>query len=345
MSQTSGTTARPATAQSAAERRRGVFDRFLMHGGIVVVFLVVAIAVTALVEPRFLNRLNLMNVMRNFSFLLIPSLAQMLVMTAGGFDLSVGAVVAITSVVTAAVMLTVSGLLPGMDLIVILIALVAVIGVGALVGAVNGGLVASFSLSPFMVTLAMMSILMGIALYFTQGIPIYGVVDSFVSTIGRGQILGLPVVLHIALLVLVLCIVLQRFTTLGRHIYAVGSDQRSAHLSGVATRRTLIAAYALAGMLAALTGFLMTSRLGSGQANIASTLALETIAAAVIGGVSLRGGVGRAELVALAALFLAVIANAMNLLQIDSKYQTLVLGAVLIIALAIERLVLRRRQA
>ncbi|RUU67470.1 ABC transporter permease, partial [Mesorhizobium sp. M2C.T.Ca.TU.009.01.2.1] len=128
-------------------------------------------------------------------------------------------------------------------------------------------------------------------------------------------------------------------------IYAVGSDQRSARLSGVATSRTLIAAYMLAGLLAALTGFLMTSRLGSGQSTIGGTLALETIAAAVIGGVSLRGGVGRAELVALAALFLSVIANAMNLVQVDSKYQTLVLGAVLIVALAIERLLLRKRQA
>lgn len=346
MSGTQGTAARPGPAPAMLrERRGGAFDRFVLHGGIVIVFLVAAIVFTALMEPRFLNRLNLMNVMRNFSFLLIPSLAQMLVMTAGGFDLSVGAVVAITSVVTAAVMLTVSGLLPGMEVAVILVALAAVVGVGALVGAINGGLVAAFSLSPFMVTLAMMSILMGVALYFTQGIPIYGVVDTFVSHIGRGQILGLPMVLWIALAVLALCVVMQRFTTLGRHIYAVGSDARSAHLSGVAVRRTLIMAYALAGMLAALTGFLMTSRLGSGQANIAGTLALETIAAAVIGGVSLRGGVGRAELVALAALFLAVVANAMNLLQIDSKYQTLVLGAVLIVALAIERLVLRRRLA
>lgn len=333
------------TAPAATGRAGIAFDRFVAHGGIVIAFLLAAIAITAAIEPRFLNRLNLMNVMRNFSFLLIPSLAQMLVMTAGGFDLSVGAVVAITSVATATVMLIASGYLPGMELAVILIALVAVLGIGAVVGAVNGGLVAVFSISPFMVTLAMMSILLGIALYFTQGIPIYGVVDSFVATIGRGQMLGLPVVLWIALLVLALCIVMQRFTTLGRHIRAVGGDQRSAHLSGVATRRTLVMAYALGGMLAALTGFLMTSRLGSGQANIAGTLALETIAAAVIGGVSLRGGVGRAELVALAALFLAVIANAMNLLQIDSRYQTLVLGAVLIIALAIERLVLRGRQA
>lgn len=323
----------------------GRLDRFLKQGGVVITFLVLAVVVTALIEPRFLNRINLLNVMRNFALLLIPSLAQMLVMTAGGFDLSVGAVVAIASVVSAAVMLVAIPYFPGMEWVAILLALVAVVGVGIVVGTVNAGLVAYFSLSPFMVTLAMMSVLVGIALYFTQGIPIYGVADSFIAAVGRGQIFGLPVILCIGLVVLAACIVMQRFTALGRHIYAVGSDLRSARLSGVPTGRALVVAYALAGILAAFTGFLMTARLGSGQATIGGTLALETIAAAVIGGVSLRGGVGRAEHVAMAALFLAVIANAMNLTQVDSKFQTLVLGAVLIIALAIERLLLRRRKA
>jgi ribose transport system permease protein len=323
----------------------GRLDRFLKQGGVVITFLVLAVVVTALIEPRFLNRINLLNVMRNFALLLIPSLAQMLVMTAGGFDLSVGAVVAIASVVSASVMFVAIPYFPGMEWVAILLALVAVVGVGIVVGTVNAGLVAYFSLSPFMVTLAMMSVLVGIALYFTQGIPIYGVADSFISAVGRGQIFGLPVILCIGLAILAACIVMQRFTALGRHIYAVGSDLRSARLSGVPTGRALVVAYALAGILAAFTGFLMTARLGSGQSTIGGTLALETIAAAVIGGVSLRGGVGRAEHVAMAALFLAVIANAMNLTQVDSKFQTLVLGAVLIIALAIERLLLRRRKA
>lgn len=331
--------------KSMGGHRHSLLERFLMQGGIVITLLVLAVTITAVMEPRFLNRLNLINVMRNFALLLIPSLAQMLVMTAGGFDLSVGAVVAISSVVTAMMMLAAGAYFPGMDMVLILLALVAALGTGAIVGAVNAGLVANFQLSPFMVTLAMMSILMGIALYYTQGIPIYGVAESFVNGVGRGQIFGLPVILFISLAILIACIVMQRFTAIGRHIYAVGSDQRSARLSSVATKRTLVVAYVIAGMLSALTGFLMTSRLGSGQSTIGSTLALETIAAAVIGGVSLRGGIGRAEHVALAALFLAVIANAMNLVQIDSKYQTLVLGAVLIVALAIERLVLSRRHA
>jgi ribose transport system permease protein len=332
-----------ATETPTPANRRGRLEFFLLNGGIVLALLVAAVVCTALAEPRFLNRLNLINLGRNFSFLLIPAMAQMLVMTAGGFDLSVGAVVAIGSVVSALAMGAVLTATPGAEGLSIALALAVVLAVGLGVGLVNAVLIAGFRLSPFMVTLAVMSALTGLALYYTQGIPIYGVAESFVTGVGRGQIAGIPVILVIALAILAACMILQRTTVLGRHIYAVGSDERGARLSGVPTRRVLVITYAMAGMLAAFTGFLMTARIGSGQATIGGTLALETIAAAVIGGVSLRGGVGRAGLVAMAALFLTVIANAMNLLQFDSKYQTLVLGVVLILALGMERLLLRSR--
>lgn len=339
MTQTGAST---ITSASGPHRRR--LDRVLANGGIVLALLVLAIICTALSEPRFLNRMNLINLGRNFAFLLIPALAQTFVMTAGGFDLSVGVVTALGSVVTAMVMGAVAASVPGMDWLAILAALGVVIGLGLSVGLTNAVLVARFGLSPFMVTLAVMSALTGVALYYTQGIPIYGVLDSFIDGVGRGQIAGIPVILLIALGLLVVCAVIQRQTVLGRHIYAVGSDERAARLSGVRTHRVLILTYVLAGVLAAFTGFLMTARIGSGQATIGGTLALESIAAAVIGGVSLRGGVGRVELVALSALFLTVIANAMNLLQLDSKYQTLVLGVVLILALGMERLLLRGKE-
>jgi len=326
---------------SRSLRRRRRIESLLANGGIVIVLLLVAVICTALIEPRFLNRMNLINLGRNFSFLMIPAMAQALVMTAGGFDLSVGVVAAVGSVVTAMTMGVVAAAVPGAEGLAIVAALVVAVGVGLAVGLTNGILIARFSLSPFMVTLAVMSVLTGIALYHTQGIPIYGVADSFINGVGRGQVAGIPVILIIALVILALCIGLQRYTVLGRHIYAVGSDERAARLSGISTQRVLLVTYALAGVLAAFTGFLMAARIGSGQATIGSTMALETIAAAVIGGVSLRGGVGRVGLVALAALFLTVIANAMNLLQFDSKYQTLVLGVVVIVALGVERVILR----
>ena len=143
--------------------------------------------------------------------------------------------------------------MPGADLLASGSALLAVLAVGLVVGLTNALLVAQFALSPFMVPLAVMSILTGIALYYTQGIPVYGVLDSFVEGVGRGQIAGIPVILLIALAILAACVVLQRLTVFGRHVYAVGSDERAARLSGVLTRRVLIITCALAGVLAALT--------------------------------------------------------------------------------------------
>ncbi|MBY6005297.1 ABC transporter permease [Salipiger bermudensis] len=318
-------------------------EGFLVNGGVVLVLLVLVVAVSAAVEPRFLNKLNLMNMGRNFAFLAIPALAQMLVMTTGGFDLSLGAVVASGSVVSALVMRSMGADLPEAGVAPVLAALAAALALGLAIGAFNGWLVARFNISAFMVTLATASAIVGVVLFQTQGIPIYGVSEGFIDLIGRGRIGPVPYVALIALALVALGIVMQRGTRFGRHIYAVGSDARAALLSGVPRAKVLIATYALAGALAGVTGFLMTARLGSGQGTIAETLAMQTIAAAVIGGVSLRGGVARAELVALAALFLTVMANAMNLMRIDSKFQTLVLGLVLLGALALERLVLREK--
>lgn len=335
-----------ATLGSTRVRGRPpLVEQFLAHGGIVITLLVVVVAATALIEPRFFNRPNLVNVARNSALLAIPALAQMVVMTAGGFDLSVGAVMAAASMITATVMGAGTRAYPGADVPVVLVALTASLVTGAGVGLSSGALVAGFGLSPFIVTLAVTSMIMGVALYLTQGIPIYGIVDSFVAGVGRGQILDLPVTFVIAVLLVAVFVVVQRLTAFGRHVYATGSDERAARLSGVGTRRTLMTVYAVAGMLSALTGFLMTSRIGSGQAAIGATLPLETIAAAVIGGVSLRGGVGKAEYVGLAALFLSVNANAMNLTHIDSRFQALVLGAILLVALTIERFLLRRAPA
>ncbi|KKA12840.1 ABC transporter permease [Sinorhizobium meliloti] len=326
-----------------AGRGRSRREKFIAEGGIVLTFLVIAAVGTYLLEPRFINRLNILNLLRNFSFLLLPALAQMVVMTTGGFDLSVGAMVAISSVLTATVMLYLSSAAPDMPLALSLAALAACLLVGGVVGFVNGFLVAVLKLSPFMVTLATASIITGATLYYTQGIPIYGVIQQFSDGLGRGQVGGIPIVVMIAVAVTVGLVVLQRQTAFGRHLYAVGSDLRSARLSGVAIVRTTIAAYVIASCLAATTGYLMTARLGSGQGTIGATLALETIAAAVIGGVSLRGGIGRAELVAIAALFLTVTNNAMNLLKVDSRFQTLMLGLILIAALWIERSLSRRK--
>jgi ribose transport system permease protein len=323
---------------TSIENRRFI-ERLFAKGGVVIALLLIVTVSTALAEPRFLNRLNLMNVLRNFAFLAIPALGQMTVMIAGGFDLSVGAVMAMASVITAVTMSE----LPNIGFLSAILPVLAALGCGFGVGLANGAFVVRFGLSSFMVTFASTSVIGGTLLYFTQGIPIYGITHEFTQMIGRGSFIGLPIAFFTALVLVAIAAVVQRLTSFGRHLYAVGSQPQAARLSGVRTAAIQLSAYAVSGTLAALTGVMTAALVGSGQSSIGASLGMQTIAAAVIGGVSLRGGSGRAEEVALASLLLTIIANGMNLTRIDSKLQTLVLGVVLIAALAVERLAQRRR--
>lgn len=309
---------------------------FLANGGLVVILIVVISVVTMLIQPRFLSQQNIINVLRNTAILSIISMGQMLVMIAGGFDLSVGVIVAFASIETALVMGYLMQFMPDMVWFAIVLAVLISLGTGALIGMANGILVSRLSLSPFMVTLAMSSVVAGVTFYITKGIPVYGMPEAFTIGFGRGFILGIPIVIIVGLAVVVLVIGVQRFTAAGRHINAVGSNPIASRQSGVSVGGMLLAVYAASGVTAALVGVLLTARIGSGQSTLGGTLVLESIAAAVVGGVSLMGGSGRAERVMAGALFLSIVSNSMNLLKIDSKYQTLVLGVVLIAALCSE---------
>jgi ribose transport system permease protein len=299
---------------------------FLASGGMILLLIIVTAAFTAAIQPRFFNQLNIINVLRNAAILSVASMGQMVVMIAGGFDLSVGLVVAFASVETALLSGLLGGWLPDAPLLALSLAILIAIASGGLIGLVNGVFVSVFCLSPFMVTLAMSSVVAGATFYVTKGIPIYGLPDALVEGIGRGMVGRCPVVVLIGLAIVLLVVLMQRASTIGRHIYAVGSNLHGARISGVRVVP------------------LLTARIGSGQSTLGGTMALESIAAAVVGGVSLLGGTGRAERVMLGAVFLSVVANALNLLRIDSKYQTLVLGVVLIAAVCIEFLFGMRRR-
>ena len=312
--------------------------------GLAALLIVVLVALFGLLEPRFFNRLNLINILRNSSFLMIAATGQMLVLIVGGFDLSVGAVAALASVVAASAMAGLLITMPEATGSVIALGVLAGLMAGAAVGLVNGLCVAFLKVSPFMVTLGTLSIASGIALYHTTGIPVYGMPDAFTKGFGRAIVFGLPLIAFFAVATVLAVWFVQARTKFGRYLYAIGGNLQAARVSGVPTQFTLIAAYVLCSLLAAGTGVLLTARVGSGQATIGSTLMLESIAAAVIGGVSLRGGIGRVELVALAALFLSIVTNGMNLIRIDSKMQTVVLGVVLILAVATERAIEMRKR-
>jgi ribose transport system permease protein len=298
----------------------------------------------ALTEPHFLAGQNLVNVLRNAAFLIIAASGQMLVLIVGGFDLSIGAVIALTSVVSASVM---AGL-PGMGVhatgIIVTLGVLAGFGCGLAVGLTNAVSVAVLRVPPFMTTLGSMSIANGLGLLLTNGIPVYGMPDGYVAVVGRAIVFGLPIALYAAIAVVVVLWGVLNRTRVGRYIYASGGNLQAALVSGINTRAMLVLAYVLSSLFGSLTGLLLTAEIGSGQATTGESLMLESLAAAVLGGVSLRGGVGRVELVALGAIFLLTLTNAMDLMRVDTRLQLIVLGCVLALTVSTEVLG-RRRQA
>lgn len=301
------------------------------------IIIVGILAVMALVEPRFYSRLNIFNIMRNFTVTSLLALAQALVMIVGGFDLSIGAIMATGSVVAAISMLAVTEPFYSQPMLIIALGFAAALLVGCFAGAVNGILAARLKASPFIITLGTMTVISGLTFWYTKGAPIYGMPGELVSEIGRGRLFDIPVILWFGLVVMALLWWLCSQTKFGRHVYAVGSNPSAARESGINPTRVLVVIYAISGALAAAAGLILTARLGSGQSAIGGDAAIQSIAAAVIGGVSLRGGIGSVPRVVMAALFLALMSNALNLGQIDSKFQTLVLGVFLIGFVAIER--------
>lgn len=317
---------------------------FPVRLGFLPVLLIVVVLGMSMVSPQFYGPINILNILRNASLLTIVACGQAIVIIAGGFDLSVGAVIALASVVTAKVMGIAAASFPGNDAAIIACGVSAGLGSGLAVGLINGICVARLKVSGFVVTLGTMSATAGVGLMITSGIPVYGMPDSFVKGFGRAQVLGLPTAIYVAVAVVLVMIFVQRRTLFGRYVYAIGGNAEAATISGVSIDRHVVGTYALSGVLAAATGILLTAQVGSGQASFGGDrMMLQSIAAAVIGGVSLRGGIGRIEIVTVSALFLTILGNALNLLQIDSRLQPVFLGGIMVAAVAAEEFSRRRK--
>jgi len=339
MSQPSET--KQEVARPPARRALRLIQRMFIHLGVLPFLLLIAIIVFTALSGNFLSGQNLTNVVRQSVYLIIVSLGQMLALLTGGFDLSVGTIVALTSVVGATAMAAASVASPDGAWLAISLGCLAGIAAGTLVGVANGIGVAVFNVSPFMMTLGIASVGFGIALYITGGVPVYGMPPQFGQVFGFGRVAGVPVPVIVAVIIAALAWMLVNRTALGRYFYAVGGNVKAAHLSGINTRLTLFLTYTLCGLLSAVCGMLLTARLETGEANIGASMPLESIAACVIGAVSLRGGVGRVGNVVLGALFIGLVQNGMNLAKIESYLQTVVLGTLLILAVIADQLRLR----
>lgn len=288
------------------------------------------------VWPNFLKTDNLLNVANQIAVIAIIAIGMTMVIITGGIDLSVGSLIALSAVVATLLIRSLAGADEATPRGMILCSLAA-IAVCGLVGLVNGILITTFTLPSFIVTLAMMLVVRGLAFIVAEGQSIYQVPDSFVW-LGRGaDLMGLPnAVVLMAGLYIVAHVVMTRMT-LGRYLYAVGGNAEAARLSGVPVKRILLLAYIVSAALAGLGGVIMASQLKSGSPTYGQMYELYVIAAVVVGGTSLSGGEGRIFGTLVGALLIAVIQNGMNLTGVESNTQLVVLGIVLLGAVLLDQ--------
>ncbi|RWC12225.1 MAG: ABC transporter permease [Mesorhizobium sp.] len=309
-----------------------------IHLGILPFLLVGAIVFFSLQEERFYSSLNIFNVARQSTFLIIIAMGQAVVLLTAGLDLSVGSVVGFAGVVTALILKSVLGSSPDALLMAMTLAISGGLLASVVIGLINGLGVAMLNVPPFMMTLGTTTSLVGVSLSMTSGLPVTQIPDDFQRILGYGRILGLaPAVLFTGLIFVAMWVLLNR-TTIGRYFYSVGSNIRASQLSGINTRRQLILAYVICSVLAAITGILFLARTGSAEALNGQPYGLQSVAACVIAGVSLFGGSGKVRDVLLGAIFITILTNGMNLIRVESYVQQIVLGAILVLALVADQL-------
>lgn len=302
--------------------------------------LVLALMVLAisLLSDRFLTAANAWNIMRQISVNVCLSIGMTMVILSGGIDLSVGSVLALASAIAAG-LLTSPVPIPGADWVMQFTtfgAVLAALGVGACLGWFNGQMITRLRIPPFVATLGMLSIARGFTMLWTHGFPITRLGDDF-GFIGTGTILGAPVPVWIAVGLVALFVVVTKKMRLGRYIYAVGGNERAAQLSGIDVNRIKVVVYTLAGALAAMAGLIVASRLDSAQPNAGEGYELDSIAAVVIGGASLSGGRGTILGTVIGCLIIGVLNSGLVLLDISPFWRQVVKGAVILLAVAIDR--------
>ncbi|MDQ3780569.1 MAG: ABC transporter permease [Chloroflexota bacterium] len=322
----------PAIDEAAAERRdrspRTILGELWDAGiGLAAVYAAI-IVVFALLSDVFLSTRNFLNIGVSVSILGIIAATQTMVIIARGFDLSVGSVVALAGVVTAKLL---EAGQPD------LVALGGAIGVGLLVGLVNGLLITVVRVNPLITTLATLSVVRGLAYVWTDALT-QGFPGRNLAWLGVQRIAEVPVPVIVMLVVFVAVSLTMRYTTFGRELYAVGGNPRAALLAGIDVRRTQLAVYLLSGMSAGLAGAILAAQLSAGSPQAATGLELNVVAAVVLGGASLAGGRGRPWGTLLGALIMATLANGLVLIDVSSFYQMIAWGLVLLLAVVIDQL-------
>lgn len=309
-----------STAKGASQQRGFDIKNFAANNG-ALIGLVVLAAVMALASPAFLSGQNLLNVGEQVATIAILAFGMTFVIVAAGIDLSVGSVAALSAMGSAS-MVTAWGLPDALSIFLGL-------GVGAITGAATGIAAAYGKLPAFIASLAMMSVARGLTMVISDGRPMEA--PSQVAALG-GDLGVIPVPIVVLVVAGLVATFILRFTVAGAYMYAVGGNVEAARLSGIPVRRVIVLVFVLSGLFAALAGMVTAGRLDSVQPTIGTGAELDAIAAVVIGGASLSGGVGRISGTLVGALVLAVIRNGLNLMNVSPFWQQVVIGVVIAVA-------------
>ena len=317
------------TAKTAPEKTSAGHSAigWLTQYGIIVAFVLLCVALTFL-NKYFLTPENISNILLQTSINGILAMGMTLVILTGGIDLSVGSVLAFSSIVAATF---VTGDNPHSPVVALLVGVVT----GGLLGLINGWIIAYLKIPPFVATLGMLSVARGLTYAYTGGMPVPNLSESFLN-LGEGSLLGVPVPVLIFLLIFGILWVVLNHTTYGRSVYAVGGNAKSARTAGISTNPAIASVYVIAGLLAGLGGLILTARTSSALPQAGVSYELDAIAAVVIGGTSLSGGVGSIAGTLLGALIIGTINNGLDLLGVSSAYQQIVKGCIIVVAVLLD---------
>lgn len=307
----------------------GVVKYFKDNIGIIIALFAMCIFLVIFPTTRttFLTPSNVFNILRQNASNLFLATGMTMVIILGGIELSVGSVIALSGCVAAGCVVNLG--LPEA------VGFLAAIGVGALVGMFNGLVICKTDIPPFIVTLASMNIAKGIALVYTQGAPIRCMTDAFKFP-GAGYVGPIPTPVILMAIVFVLAALIINRTQLGRHIYAVGGNAQAAKFSGINVSKVKFIVYTYTGIMSGLAGVVVASRLYSGQPTAGDGAEMDAIAAVVVGGTSMSGGSGRIGGTLIGVLIIGVLNNGLNLMGVDSNWQYIVKGLVILLAVYVD---------
>ena len=299
-----------------------------------VIFLAVAVecVIFAFLSPSFLSLNNFLNVSLQIAIYGMLAVGMTFVMITGGIDLSIGSIVALVGVIAAIV--SKQTILP--TEIMVIVALLSGLAVGIAAGSLSGFLIASFSIPPFIVTLAMMTICRGVVFIITGGFT-EGELPSAFGWLGRGHVWIIPVPVLVMAGLFALGHVMLQQTAFGRHVFALGGNEEASRLSGIRVQREKVLVYSLNGLLTGLAGVTLAARLGAGAPNSGLQYELDVIAAVVVGGTSLSGGRGSLVGTLAGTLFIGVLNNGLNLANVDPYTQKVALGVVILAAVWLDQ--------